>query len=200
MKHNFAFSKWMMVLLAAVMVTAMNSGLSAQEMGKGKAMMGFDRPPEFVKMMQEPNKVLSNGAIQYLTIFNSLLYTQASQRPDQIDPGFIKVAFGEIKRGYEMAEKFQGEHVKTMGADMQEKVKMMMARMNRNLAGIKIEIDLLEKEVNAGKALQGIVTRTGKIAEYLNDLAIMRSDMPGGPMMPGGPAMPGGAMVPGEKR
>jgi hypothetical protein len=185
MKQAFEFLKWMMVLSAIAVGVGMFSGLSAQEMGKDKPMMGFERPPELIKMMQEPNKVLSNGSIQYLTIFNTLLHIQASQRPDQIDSGFIKVAFGEIKRGYEMAEKFQAEHVKTMDADMKEKVKIMMVRMNKNLNGIKGEIVLLEKEVNAGKASEGIVTRTGKIAEYLNDLALMRSGLPGGPMVPG---------------
>jgi hypothetical protein len=194
MKHEFAFLKWMMILSLIFMVIGMDRGVFAQEMGKVKQMMGFDRPPEFVKMMQEPNKVLSNGAIQYLTIFNTLLHIQASQRPDQIDPGFIKVAFGEIKRGYEMAEKFQVEHVKTMDADMKEKVKMMMARMNKNLSGIKDEIALLEKEITTGKALNAIITRTGKIAEYLNDLGMMRSGMAERPMMPGG------AVMPGEKR
>jgi hypothetical protein len=190
MKQTFEFSKWVLVLSAIAVATGIYSGVSAQDMGKNKPMMGLDRPPEIVKMMQEPNKVLSNGSIQYLTLFNTLLHIQASQRPDQIGPGFIKVAFGEIKRAYEMAEKFQAEHVKTMDADMKEKVKMMMARMNKNLNGIKGEIALLEKEVNAGKASEGIVTRTGKIAEYLNDLALMRSGLPGGTMVPGGPMVP----------
>jgi hypothetical protein len=185
MKYGFAFLKWRMILSLTLMVIGLDCWVFAQEMEKDKPMMGFERPPEIVKMMQEPNKVLSNGSIQYMAIFNTLLHIQAGQRPDQITPGFIRVAFGEIKRGYEMAEMFQMEHVKTMDAGMQEKVKMMMGRMNKNLSGIKDEIDLLEKEINTGKALAGIVARTGKIAEYLNDLAVMRSGMAGSQMMPG---------------
>jgi hypothetical protein len=198
MKHA---SKFIGMMMLSYLFSAMGLDPSvwAQEMKKVKPMMGFDRPPEIVKMMQEPNKVLSNGSIQYLTIFNDLLYVQAAQRPDQIDRAFILAAFGEIKRSYEMAERFQKEHVKTMNGAMQEKVRMMMERMNKNLSGIKGEIDLLEKEVKTGNTLDGIVLRTGKIREFLNDLAMMRSGMPGRPMMPGPGQnpMPGGAMMPG---
>jgi hypothetical protein len=185
MKNKSGFIKYLFLLTAIVMVTGMSSRLSAQEMGKDKGMMGGERPEDLVKMMQEPNKVLGNGSIQYLAIFTNLLHLQASQRPGQIDKGFIKVAFGEIKRGVEMAEQFQKEHVKTMDADMREKVKMMMGRMNKNLTGIKTQVDLLEKEINNGNKLDVISAQTGKMLEYLDDLDMMRSGMAGKPGMPG---------------
>lgn len=185
MKNKGTFIKFSLVLVMVIMVSGVSRTISAQEMGKDRGMMGGDRSEETVKMMQEPNKVLANGSIQYLAIFTNLLYIQASQRRDQIDRDFIKASFGEIKRAYEMAEQFQKAHVKTMDAAMQEKVTMMMMRMNKNLAGIKAQVDLLEKEVNSGNNLEVISARTGEILAHLDDLSKMRSGMDRKQEMPG---------------
>jgi hypothetical protein len=72
---------------------------------------------------------------------------------------------------------------------MQEKVKMMMMRMNKNLAGIKVQVDLLEKEVNSGNNLEVIIARTGEILAHLDDLSKMRSGMDRKQEMPGGKGM-----------
>lgn len=185
MKNKGMFIKFSLVLVMVIMISGVSRTISAQEMGKDRGMMGGDRSEETVKMMQEPNKVLANGSIQYLAIFTNLLYIQASQRRDQIDRDFIKTSFGEIKRAYEMAEQFQKAHVKTMDAAMQEKVTMMMMRMNKNLAGIKAQVNLLEKEVNSGNNLEVIIARTGEILAHLDDLSKMRSGMDRKQEMPG---------------
>ena len=185
MKNKGKFIEFLLFMAVVWLVSNLSLPIFAQEMGKDQAMMGGDKPEDMVKMMQEPNKVLGNGSLQYLAIFTNLLHVQASQRRDQIDPVFIKASFGEIKRGYEMAEQFQKAHVKTMEADMREKVKMMMGRMNKNLAGIKAQIDFLEKEVNTGNNLEVIISRTGGILEHLDDLSKMRLGLDGKQEMPG---------------
>jgi hypothetical protein len=182
MKNKGKLIKFSIAVIIMMMVSGVRLTISAQEMGKDKGMMSDE---DTLKMMQEPNKVLANGSIQYLAIFTNLLYIQAGQRRGQISKDFIKGSFGEIKRAYEMAEQFQKAHVKTMDAAMQEKVKMMMMRMNRNLAGIKAQIDLLEKEVNSGNNLDVIIARTGEIRAHLEDLFKMRSDMDPKQEMPG---------------
>lgn len=174
MKNKSKFTTFLIVMIIMTVVSGVSLTISAQEMGKGQGMMSGE---DTIKMMQEPNKVLANGSIQYLAIFTNLLYIQASQRRDQIDKDFIKSSFGEIKRAYAMAEQFQTAHVKTMDSAMQEKVKKMMMRMNRNLAGIKTQVDLLEKEVNSGNNLDVITARTGEIQAHLEDMFKMRSDM-----------------------
>lgn len=189
MKSKGTFIKFLLIVTIMIMVLVANLTILAQEMGKDRGMMGGERPEAMVKMMQEPNKVLANGSIQYLAVFTNLLYIQASQRRDQIDRDFIKVSFREIKRAYEMAEQFQKAHVKTMDAAMQEKVKMMMMRMNRNLAGIKAQVDLLEKEVNSENNLEVIIARAGEIMAHLDVLSKMRSGMDRKQEMPGGKGM-----------
>jgi hypothetical protein len=154
---------------------------SAQEKSPGPGMMGGGPPEALAKMMQEPNKVLANASIQYLAAFTSALHVQADQRRDQSGGDFIPRAFGEMKRSYGMIEQFQAAHVRTMDAAMQARVKMMMDRMNRNLAGLKENLDLLEKEVNGRMDLAVIASRTGAMLQYLDDLSKMRSAQ-GGPM------------------
>jgi hypothetical protein len=163
------------LLLVPLLLTSFVPGLLAAENSQEKVMTGAERPESLVKMMQEPNKVLANTSIQYLAAFTNALHLQAAQRPDQIDRGFINAAFGEIKRSFAMIEQFQKAHVKTMDAAIQSKVKMMMERMNRNLAGIKENLDLLEKEINQGNNPEGIALRTGEMLKYLEDLARMRA-------------------------
>ena len=156
-----------------------SADLFAQEKAPGPGMMGGDRPPEMIRMMQEPNKVLANASIDYMYAFTHALHLQAARRPDQIDQAFIQAAFGEIKRSYGLIEQFQKAHVQTMDAAMQARVQMMMGRMNRNLTGLKENLDLLEKEISAGKKLEGIVARTGGMLQYLDDLLKMRAGQSG---------------------
>jgi hypothetical protein len=80
-----------------------------------------------------------------------------------------------MKRSFGLIEQFQAAHVKTMDAAMQARVKMMMDRMNRNLAGLQENLDLLEKEVNGQMDLAVIASRTGAMLQYLDDLSKMRS-------------------------
>jgi hypothetical protein len=166
-------------LIVILLLSAYSPMLSAQETGPRPGMMG-ERPEGLVKMMQEQNKVLANASIQYLAVFTSALHLQAAQRPDQIDPDFIKAAFGEMKRSFALIEQFQKAHVKTMDAAMQAQVKMMMERMNRNLAGLKENLDSLEKEIQGGQNLQAIAARTGEMLNYLDELSKMRAAQGGG--------------------
>jgi hypothetical protein len=180
MNHFDNHPKRLPFLIAILLLWAFSPMLSAQETGSKPGMMGGDRPEEMVKMMQEQNKVLANASIQYLAAFTNALHLQAAQRPDQIDPGFIKSAFGEMKRSFALIEEFQNAHVKTMDAAMQAKVKMMMERMNRSLAGLKENLNLLEKEIQGGQNLPAITSRTGEMLKYLDELAKMRATQGGG--------------------
>ena len=162
-------------LLFYLLLSAFSPMLSAQEKGIKTGMMGGDRPEEMVKMMQEQNKVLANASIQYLAAFTNALHLQAAQRQDQIDPDFIKAAFAEMKRSFVLIEQFQKAHVKTMDATMQAKVKMMMERMNRNLTGLKENLDFLGKEIQGGQNLHVIASRTDEMLKNLDELSQMRA-------------------------
>jgi exonuclease VII large subunit len=118
-----------------------------------------------------------------MTAFTRSLHTQATERRDRIDDAYIKAAFAEMKRAYGMIESAQKAHVKTMDAAMQEKVRMMMTRMNDNLAGIQKQLEALEKEVNGKQGLDVIAERTREILRHLDDMPKPR---PGGMGMPGG--------------
>jgi hypothetical protein len=177
-------------LMAAGLVLA-TSSVSAQQ-GGGPGGMGAmtGGPPEDIRiMMQEPNKALAQASVVYMTVFARSLHTQATERRDKIDSAYIKVAFAEMRRAHGMIESFQATHVKTMDAAMQEKVKMMMTRMNTNLAEIRKHLDVLEREVNGKQNLDVIAERTGTILKHLDD---MPKPTPGGMGAPG--VMPGMGM------
>lgn len=154
--------------------------------GSGDRMMG-EMPDDIRMMMQEPNKALAQASIQYMTVFTRSLHTQASERRDKIDGPYIKAAFAEMKRAHGMIDSFQKAHVETMNAAMQEKVKMMMMKMNSNLAAIQGQLDILEKEVNGKQNLDIIAERTREILKHLDDMPRPKQggmDMPAGkPMM-----------------
>ncbi len=143
--------------------------------------MGGNMPEDIAKMMQEQNKALAQASIQYMRDFTQTLHTQTRERRDQIDDGFIKSAFAEMKRAYEMINKFQSAHVKTMDANIQSKVQPMMERMNRNLAAIKSSLEGLEKEVNGSRELDKIVNFTGEILNRIDDMPRGRGGMSGFP-------------------
>jgi len=149
--------------------------------GSGDKMM-VDMPDDIKKMMQEPNKALTQASIQYMTVFTKSLHTQSSERRDRIDGPYIKACFAEMKRAYNMIESFQKAHVKTMGAEMQEKVNMMMMKMNNNLTEIQNHLDILEKEVNGKQDLDVIANHTSEILKRLDDMPKPKQggmDMPG---------------------
>lgn len=154
--------------------------------GSGNRMMG-EMPGDIRAMMQEPNKALAQASIQYMTVFTRSLHTQATERRDKIDGPYIKAAFSEMKRAHGMIDSFQKAHVKTMDAVMQEKVKMMMTKMNDNLAAIQSQLDILEREVNGKQNLDVIAERTREILRHLDDMPRPKQggmDMPAGrPMM-----------------
>ena len=149
--------------------------------GSGDKMMA-DMPDDIKKMMQEPNKALTQASIQYMTVFTKSLHTQSSERRDRVDGPYIKACFAEMKRAYNMIESFQKAHVKTMGAEMQEKVNMMMMKMNNNLTEIQNHLDILEKEANGKQDLDVIADRTREILKHLDDMPKPKQggmDMPG---------------------
>ncbi len=153
--------------ILAAMILAGGISVSAQmEMGK----MGGNIPEEITKMMQEQNKALAQASIQYMTVFTQSLHVQSKERRERIDVDFINSAFAEMKRAYEMIDRFQSAHVKTMDDKMRARVTPMMERMNRTLAFVKSNLDELEKEVNGRRDLDKIAFFTGEMLKHLDDL------------------------------
>lgn len=172
------------LMLSASAALAQQGSMGSAPGGMG-AMMG-SVPDDIRTMMQEPNKAMAQASILYMTAFARSLHTQSTERRDKIDGPYIKAAFAEMKRAHGMIEAFQAAHVKTMDAAMQEKVKMMMAKMNANLADIQKLLDALEKEVNGKQDLNAISDITAAILKHLDD---MPKPKPGGMDMPGGRPM-----------
>jgi len=154
--------------LAVLMMTIGAVSASGQMMGKGP--MDGAVPADIARMMQEPNKALAQASIQYMTAYTRALHTQASERKDRIDAGFITAAFAEMKRAHGMISRFQATHVTTMDEKMQEKVAPMMERMNRNLALVKNHLDALDEEMKGSRDLDRISGLTGEILKALDDM------------------------------
>lgn len=159
------FSKLFSIVTVITMVGAVSA---YAQMGGG--MMGAQMSGDTARMMQEPNKALAQASIQYMIVFARTLHTQSTQRKDQIDGDFIASAFSEMKRAYEMINRSQATHVRTMDEKMQSKVAPMMERMNRSLATVKKHLDILEKEVNNGRDLGRISLLTSEILKALEEI------------------------------
>jgi hypothetical protein len=175
-------------LLVAAGLLVSSTAVFAQQTngGMGVPMMA-GTPDAKMAMMQEPNKAMAQASVLYMTIFTKSLHTQSSERQDKIDSHYIKAAFAEMKRAHSMIEAFQAAHVKTMDAEMKESVKMMMMRMNNNIAEIQKHLDILENEVNGKQNLDIIAYRTEAILKHLDD---MPKPKPSGmDMMSGKPMM-----------
>ena len=137
-------------------------------------------------MMQEPNKALAQASVLYMTVFTKSLHIQSTERRDKIDSKYIKSAFAEMKRAYGMIEAFQTAHVQTMDAEMKENVKMMMMKMNSNLADIQKNMEVLEKEVNGKQDLDIIASRSEAVLRHLDDIPKPKQS---GMEMPAGKSM-----------
>ena len=165
---------WIKRCLIVILFAIIATSASAQ-MGSG--LMGRPVNADFARMMQEPNKALTQTSIQYMTAFTDALRVQITERRSQINAEFIKSAFAEMKRACGLIEKYQSAHVKTMDATMQTNVKPMMERMNRNLAATKMNLDILEKEVNGNHDLDRIARLTAEILKSLDDMPKRLGDM-----------------------
>ncbi len=159
--------------IVAVIVLAGAVSAAAQTGGGMMGGMGGPMSGDTARMMQEPNKALAQASIQYMIVFVRALHRQTTERKDQIDADFIASAFSEMKRAYEMINRFQATHVRTMDEKMQSKVAPMMERMNRNLATVKNHLDTLEKEVNNGRDL-------GRIGLLSHEIIKALEEIPGG--------------------
>jgi hypothetical protein len=171
--------KWIKKVFIVTLFILISAVTASAQMGRG--MMSGPANEDLAKMMQEPNKALTQASIQYMIAFTDALRLQAKERRGQIDAEFIKSAFAEMKRAYGLIEQYQNAHVKTMDAKMQTNVKPMMERMNRNLAAVKMNLDILEKEVNGDRNLDRISLLTTEILKSLDDMPKRPGGMRGQP-------------------
>ena len=174
------------LLVAAGLILSSPLAFAQQANGGMGASMMAGAPDAKMAMMQEPNKAMAQASVLYMSVFTKSLHIQSSERRDKIDSRYIKAAFAEMKRAHSMIEAFQAAHVKTMDPEMKENVKMMMMRMNNNIAEIQKNLDVLETEVNGKQNLDIIADRTEAILKHLDD---MPKPGPSGMGMPGGKQM-----------
>jgi flagellar biosynthesis/type III secretory pathway protein FliH len=185
-KGDVMKSQNLLLLVTAGLLISSTAAYAQQANGAMPGPMMAGASDAKMAMMQEPNKAMAQASVLYMTVFTKSLQTQSSERRDKIDSHYIKAAFAEMKRAHSMIEGFQAAHVKTMDAEMKESVKMMMTRMNSNIAEIQKHLDVLENEVNGKQNLDIIAYRTDAILKHLDD---MPKPGPSGMGMPGGKPM-----------
>jgi len=179
------FQNLFFIVAAGLIVSAPVSFAQQMSGGMDGAKMAGTQDAKMA-MMQEPNKAMAQASVLYMTDFTKSLHLQSAERRDKIDSHYIKAAFAEMKRAHSMIEAFQAAHVKTMDAAMRENVKMMMMKMNTNLADIQKHLEVLEKEVNGKQDLDIIASRTASILKHLDDIP---KPMQSGMGMPAGKPM-----------
>jgi len=174
------------VLIAAGLLFSAPAAFAQQMHGGMNGAMMAGAQDAKMAMMQEPNKALAQASVLYMTVFTKSLHIQSTERRDKIDSKYIKSAFAEMKRAYGMIEAFQTAHVQTMDAEMKENVKMMMMKMNSNLADIQKNMEVLEKEVNGKQDLDIIASRSEAVLRHLDDIPKPKQS---GMEMPAGKSM-----------
>jgi ribosomal protein S15P/S13E len=163
------FQNLFLLISAGLIISAPVTFAQQMSGGMNGGMMAGTQDAKMA-MMQEPNKAMAQASVLYMTDFTKSLHIQSSERRDKIDSHFIKATFAEMKRAHSMIESFQAAHVKTMDAEMRENVKMMMMKMNTNLADIHKHLEALEKEVNGKQNLDIISDHCQSILKNLGDI------------------------------
>lgn len=129
---------------------------------KDKAMMMEMQKGTHHKMMTVYRQNVSNFA-------NAL--SEMAKDEKTFDADFARTAVAEIKRSAEMMDEIRGKHSVMMTAEMREKMKPMMEKMDKNKATLNEHISELEKLLEAenpnlkeiGKHADAIVSQFGKM-------------------------------------
>lgn len=122
------------------------------------------------KMMQEPHHVLVMAYMQNLATFAKGLRDQVDSSKT-VDGEFARAAVSEMRRSFDAIQQHMADHTKSMPADMQSHMGMMMQGMDTHLSAIKQSLTALEREIQADTPSANKVSASaGEIVNHIDEM------------------------------
>ncbi len=125
--------------------------------------MKMDMPMMMAMMMKSPDHQLMGAYMKSMSAFATSLRGQA-MKPNAIDAEVARATVAELRHSLDAMEALHQKHMQSMSAEMQSKMKMMMAKMEKDGAEMKNQIVALETNVQADKP------DSAQISEHANAL------------------------------
>jgi hypothetical protein len=151
--------KQMLVIWTAIIVVLFCvGGIAAQDAMKmaGDAKM-------MAEMKKSPHHKLMMAYTKTMADFSRMLRDQALT-PNGPDVEFARAAVAELRHNLDAMEALHQKHMAGMSAEMKEKMKMMMEKMDKDRAMVKDHVAALETAVRADKP------DAKQVAMHANDL------------------------------
>jgi hypothetical protein len=138
--------------IAIMLVLAIPSVTSAQHKHSGEKKattsgMKMDMP---MMMMKSPHHKLMTAYMKSMSAFATSLRDQA-MKPEAMDAEVARATVAELRHNLDAMEALHQQHMQSMSAEMQAKMKAMMAMMDKRGAEMKSQVSALETDVQADK-------------------------------------------------
>jgi hypothetical protein len=131
--------------------------------------------PMMTMMMKSPDHQLMTAYMKSMSAFATSLRDQA-MKPNTIDAGVARATVAELRHSLDAMEALHQKHMQSMSAEMQSKMKMMMAKMEKDGAEMKNQVIALETNVQADKPDSAqITTHANALLKHLSMMSKMHS-------------------------
>ena len=128
------------------------------------------------KMMQEPHHVLAMAYMQNLATFAKGLRDQVDST-NTVDGEFARAAVSEMRRSFDAMQQHVADHMKSVPADMQSHMGMMMQAMDTHLSAIKQSLTSLEREIQADTpSASKVSVSAGEIVKHIEEMGHSHAD------------------------
>ncbi len=113
--------------------------------------------PMMMMMMKSPHHKLMTAYMKSMSAFATSLRDQAV-KPQALGVEVARATVAELRHNLDAMEALHQQHMQSMSAEMQAKMKMMMEKMDKKGAEMKDQISALETDVQADKPDSAQVT------------------------------------------
>lgn len=163
-----------MLVLLIPSVTWAQHKHGAQKTAAASAMK-MDMPMMMAMMMKSPDHRLMTAYMKSMSAFAMSLRDQA-MKPNTIDAEVARATVAELRHSLDAMEALHQKHMQSMSAEMQSKMKMMMAKMEKDGADMKNQVLALETNVQADKPDSAqITTHANALLKHLSMMSKMHS-------------------------
>ena len=145
---------------AIMLVLAIPSVTSAQHKHSGEkkaATSGMKMDMPMMMMMKSPHHKLMTAYMKSMSAFATSLRDQA-MKPEALDAEVARATVAELRHNLDAMEALHQQHLQSMSAEMQAKMKAMMEKMEKSGAEMKSQVSALETDVQADKPDSAQVT------------------------------------------
>ena len=157
-------------MFVAILMLASAIGAAAQHEHHTQPAQQKPASMDMGKMMQEPRHVLAMAYMQNLAAFAKALHDQTDSTKT-VDGEFARVAVSEMRRSFDATQQHIADHMKSMPADMQSHMGMMMQAMDTHLSAIKQSLTALEREIQADTpSASKVSTSAGEIVKHIEEM------------------------------